>query len=70
MNIHRYDAVNPLINPVFHGDQIIAESGEKYIVKQGMCGTFWLQHVSGADLTRPVNSQIDICTQIEQLREL
>jgi hypothetical protein len=70
MSIYHYNQVNPLINPVMQGDLIVAASGEKYIVKQGMCGTFWLQHVSGADLTRPVDSQVDICTQIGQLREL
>ena len=65
MSIHKYTAVNPLINPVKSGDVILSEAGERYIVCQGMTGEYCLQHVNGTYLTRPVSGQIAICAQIE-----
>ena len=67
MGIHRYDAVNPLVNPVSMDDVIISESGTRFVVKQNMVGEFWLQHETGHDITRPVSGQIGICSQIDQL---
>jgi hypothetical protein len=68
MGTHRHDAVNPLVNPVTAGDNIISESGEKYIVMQNMSGEYWLRHIKdNFDLTRPVDGQIGICRQIHDL---
>ena len=69
MSIHKYTAVNPLINPVKSGDVIIAESGQRYIVCQGMTGEYCLRHVDGTWLTRPVDGQVAICAQIESYRQ-
>ena len=71
MSTHQYNAVNPLINPVFADDLIIAASGERYIVRQTMTGHFWLQHaLSGFNLTHPVDGQIGICRQIDDLANI
>ncbi len=70
MGIHKYSAVNPLVNPVTCDDIVIAESGERYTVKQNICGEYWLQHISGNDLTHPVSGQIAICSQIDQLANI
>lgn len=68
MNTHHHSKVNALINPVFSDDIVIAESGEKFQVKQNMRGEFWLKHMaSGFDLTRPVSGQIAIVSQIADL---
>lgn len=68
MSIHHHSKVNALCNPVTAGDLVIAESGEKYEVKQNMRGEYWLRHVlSGHDLTHPVSGQIGIVRQIDQL---
>lgn len=65
MKIIHHSKVNPLVNPVEEGDLVEAQSGERYIVKQTMCGDYWLKHVkSGQDLTRPVPGQSAICYQI------
>lgn len=65
-----HSKVNPLVNPVSPGDYIIAESGERYIVRDNMRGEYWLQHASGADLTWPVSGQIAICRQIADLANI
>ena len=70
MAIHKHSAVNALCNPVTCGDMIIAESGEKYIVKQAMNGDYWLQHTSGFNLTHPVSGQIGIIRQIDELANI
>lgn len=71
MSTFRHDQPNALINPVSDGDIIIAESGEKYIVRSTMCGEFWLQHIlSGHNLTHPVSGQIGIIAQIDQLANI
>lgn len=68
MSTHKYSSVNPLVNPVITNDIIVAESGEKYIVKQTINGEYWLQHIlSGYNLTHPVSGQIGICSQIYEL---
>lgn len=71
MNVHHHSKVNPLVNPVTPGDHIIAESGERYIVRDNMCGEYWLQHIqSGAHLTHPVSGQVAICAQIADLANI
>lgn len=70
MNIHRFDAINPLTNPALPGDHIIASSGERYIVRDNMRGEYWLQHSSGFHLTHPVSGQIELCRQIDQLAHI
>ena len=68
MSIHHHSKVNALCNPAAMDDIIIAESGERYIVKQTMTGKYWLRHVkSGIDLTHPVSGQIGIIGQIDEL---
>lgn len=60
-----------LTNPVTSGDIVIAESGERYLVKQTMCGDYWLQHAkSGHNLTNPVSGQIAIVRQIADLANI
>lgn len=70
MNTHHHSKVNPLVNPVTCGDCVIAESGERYFVRQNMAGHYWLQHASGHNLTHPVSGQIDICRQIADLANI
>ena len=70
MATHKHSSVNPLINPVTDGDIIIAESGERYIVRQTMSGDYWLRHVDGHDITHPVSGQINICAVIDGLANL
>lgn len=71
MSIHHHSAVNPLVNPVTDGDIVIAESGEKYQVKQTIGGEYWLRHVlNNFDLTHPVSGQIGICRQIYDLANI
>ena len=67
---HRFDRVNPLVNPALPGDYIIASSGERYIVRDNMRGEYWLQHASGFNLTQPVSGQIALCSQIQQLADI
>lgn len=68
MRIIHHSKVNPLVNPVSMDDIIISESGERYQVKQNMCGEFWLRHIKdGFDLTKPVSGQIEICRKIFEL---
>ena len=68
MSIHHHAKVNALCNPVTMDDIIIAESGERYIVKQTMSGDYWLRHAkSGIDLTHPVSGQIGLVRQINDL---
>ena len=67
MSIHHHSNVNALCNPVTADDIIIAESGERYIVKQTMTGEYWLRHIKSAiDLTHPVSGQIGIIRQIDE----
>lgn len=71
MSIYHHSKVNALTNPVTSGDMVIAESGERYIVKQTMCGEYWLQHAkSGHNLTQPVMGQIGIVRQIDSLSNI
>jgi polyhydroxyalkanoate synthesis regulator protein len=71
MNVHHHSKVNPLVNPVYSGDIVIAESGERYLVKSGMSGDYWLVHAkSGQDLTRPVMGQVEICRSIAELANI
>lgn len=70
MATHHHSKVNPLVNPVKPGDHVIAESGERYIVRDNMRGEYWLQHVSGFNLTRPVSGQVAICAQIADLANI
>ena len=70
MNTHHHSKVNALVNPVFDGDCIISESGERYFVRQTMSGQFWLQHSSGHHLTHPVEGQIGIVGQISELANI
>lgn len=70
MQVIHHSRVNPLVNPVAPGDHVIAESGEKYIVRDNMRGEYWLQHVSGFNLTHPVAGQIAICRQIADLANI
>ena len=71
MQIHHHSNVNPLVNPVAPGDYVIAESGERYIVRDNMRGEYWLEHISsGFKLTYPVSGQIGICTQIAELANI
>lgn len=68
MGIHHHSVVNALTNPVTDGDIIIAESGERYQVKQALNGDYWLRHIKdNFDLTHPVSGQIGIVGQIAQL---
>ena len=70
MTVHKYSAVNPLVNPVADGDRIISETGQVLIVRQGLSG-YWLQYADGFDLTRPCgNDQIAICRQIDDLANI
>ena len=65
---HHHARVNPLVNPVAPEDIVIAESGERYTVKQNMRGEYWLQHsASKHNLTHPVSGQVGICRQIFDL---
>ena len=71
MNCHHHSKVNALVNPVSCGDMVIAESGERYLVKQTMCGDYWLQHAkTGINLTNPVSGQIGIVRQIADLANI
>lgn len=71
MKIVHHSKVNPLVNPVAPGDLVIAESGERYIVRDTMMGHYWLQHAaSGFNLTHPVSGQIALCRQIAQLADI
>ena len=71
MSIHHHSKVNALTNPVTSGDIIIAESGERYIVKQTICGDYWLRHIKdNFDLTHPVSGQIGIIRQIVELANI
>lgn len=71
MGMHHCSAVNALCNPVTQGDVIIAASGERYQVCQGIMGEYWLRHIkSGQDLTRPISGQIGICSQIAGLENI
>ena len=71
MAIHQHSKVNALCNPVTNGDIIIAQSGERYQVKQSMCGEYWLRHIkSGIDLTHPEMGQTAIIRQIDQLANI
>ena len=66
MSIHRYNEINPLRNPVKSADIIIAESGERYIVCQGMCGQYSLKHAASGQYLGPVlDGQVQICAWIE-----
>ena len=66
MSIHRYTEINPLVNPVKSGDVIIAESGERYIVCQGMGLQFSLKHAKTEQYIGGVyDSQVGICGYIE-----
>ena len=67
MSVHKYTAVNPLINPVKSGDIIIAESGERYIVTQGMCGSYALRHAkTDSPFGDVYDGQMAICTYIDR----
>ena len=70
MATHHHSKVNPLVNPVMPGDYVIAESGERYIVRDNMRGEYWLQHVSGFHLTHPVSGQVALCAQIADLANI
>lgn len=71
MQIVHHSKVNPLVNPVSPGDMVIAESGERYIVRDNMRGEYWLQHAkSGFNLTHLVSGQIEICRQIADLANI
>lgn len=71
MNTIHHSRVNPLVNPVAPGDLVIAESGERYIVRDNMRGEYWLEHAaSGFKLTHPVSGQIAICTKIAELANI
>ena len=69
MSTHKYDQVNPLVNPVRSADVILAESGKRYIVTQGMDRHYAL---IDALTTEPVkgrcgntfDSQMGICSHI------
>lgn len=71
MAIHKHSSVNPLVNPVSSGDIIIAESGERYIIRQNMAGYYWIAHArSNAPITAPVDGQVAICGAISDLINL
>ena len=70
ISVHRHDRVNPLVNPVRAGDHVIAESGQRFIVRQNLRGDFWLDYAAGGHLTQPVSGQVGICMQIAELENL
>lgn len=62
---HRYDTVNPLRNPVCHGDKVIAASGDIYQVQQHMNYGYRLIGKNSSDYCG--HSQIAICSAIYDL---
>ena len=68
MTTHHHSKVNALINPVFHGDIVIAESGRKFVIDQNMHGQFALIDLeTNKPLFNYVISQIGIVRQIDKL---
>ena len=70
MATHKYDHVNPLVNPVASGDRIISETGQVLIVRQGMTTGFWLEYANGDKLTHPVDGQVAICSVIQDMANI